>query len=50
MAFIRTKKINGKLYYYLVENTRINGKVKQKVIRYIGKSENLANLIQNAPK
>ena len=38
MAFIRKKTIYGNEYYYLVKNIRKKGKVKQKVIRYLGKS------------
>ncbi|VVB51004.1 Uncharacterised protein [uncultured archaeon] len=34
--FVRTKTISGRTYYYLVENKRINGKVRQKVLEYIG--------------
>ncbi len=41
MAFIRTKTINGSKYYYLVENRREGKKVVQKVLKYIGKAENL---------
>lgn len=48
MAYLRVKKINNRNYYYLVKSVRINGKVRQKVIKYIGKSKNLANLIKNA--
>lgn len=40
MAYIREKKRMGKsgilTYYYLVEGERIDGKVKQKVIGYLG--------------
>lgn len=36
MAFIRTKEIKGRLYYYLVKSFREDGKVKQKVIKYLG--------------
>jgi hypothetical protein len=39
MTFIRKKEItprSGRLYDYEVENHREGGKVKQKVIRYIG--------------
>lgn len=36
MAYVRTKKRKGKTYYYLVEGKRINGKVKQKVLKYLG--------------
>lgn len=42
MAYIRTKKINGKNYYYIVEGKRDEqGKVKQKVIKYLGTVENI---------
>jgi hypothetical protein len=41
MAYIRAKKRKGKsgvqTYYYLVEGQWIDGKVKQKVIKYLGK-------------
>jgi len=36
MAFVRTKRIGNKDYYYLVENYREGKKVKQRVIRYLG--------------
>jgi hypothetical protein len=48
MAFLRVKKINNNYYYYLVKSVRIEGKVKQKVIKYIGKSKNLVSMIENA--
>lgn len=41
MSFIRSKQIpprTGNWYDYEVETTRKNGKVLQKVIKYIGKS------------
>ena len=41
MAFIRKKKIDGKIYYYIVKNQLVDGKVKQKVIYYIGTAETL---------
>lgn len=42
MAYIRTKNVRGKNYYYLVEGSRDqNGKVKQKVIRYLGNVESI---------
>lgn len=36
MAFLRTKKVNGKIYYALVENYRAEGKVKQRVLKSFG--------------
>ncbi len=44
MAFVREKIIGGKKYYYLVENKKINGKVRQKVLAYIGDKEKLTKL------
>lgn len=40
MSFIREKKVGGKIYYFEVENRRINGKVVQKHLRYVGKDRN----------
>ena len=38
MAFLRTKRIHGQTYYYLVESYREkNGKVKQRQLKYYGK-------------
>jgi len=48
MVFLRAKKINNNHYYYLVKSVRVNGKVKQKVVKYIGKSKNLVSLLKNA--
>jgi len=39
MAFIRKKKISGQTYYYLVESKRDGKKVRQKVIKYLGKKK-----------
>ncbi len=38
MAFIVRKKINGKDYFYLNENKRVDGKVKTKTLAYLGKT------------
>ena len=38
MSFIRVKNVNGTNYYYLVENHRVAGHVKQRLIRYFGKT------------
>jgi transposase len=40
MAFIRKIKKGNSVYLAVVENYRHDGKVKQRVIRYIGKEEN----------
>lgn len=47
MVFIRTKKIGNKNYYYLVEGKRDDlGKVKQKVIKYLGSAESILKKIE----
>ena len=38
MAYLRTKTIYGSKYYYLVESKRIDGKPRQKVVKYIGRA------------
>ena len=39
---IRNKKIKGKTYYYIVEGKRDeDGKVKQRVLKYLGNVENI---------
>ena len=39
--FIRKKKIDGKTYHYLVKSVRVNGKVQQKVLAYLGAFDNV---------
>lgn len=48
MTFLRFKKINNNFYYYLVKSVRINGKIRQKVVKYLGKSKNLVSMLENA--
>ena len=51
MAYIRSKKVKGKIYYYVVEGKIINGKVKQKVLKYLGSIDKIikmAELFENA--
>jgi hypothetical protein len=40
MSFTRTKKIYGNEYQYLVENKRVNGRVVQKCLKYLGRKSN----------
>ena len=45
MAYIRTKKIDGNNYYYVVEGKQDkNGKVKQKVILYLGTTKHIIDV------
>ena len=42
MAYIRSKKVKGKTYYYIVEGKLDKrGKVKQKVIKYLGNVDHI---------
>ena len=38
MAFVRVKRFGNREYYYLVEGKREGKKVRQKVIKYLGKN------------
>lgn len=45
MTYIRSKKIKGHVYYYVVEGKLDRrGKVKQKVILYLGNINNIINV------
>ena len=37
MTYVRAKTIKGQIYYYLVESQREGDKVRQRVIKYLGK-------------
>ena len=39
MTYVRTKTIKGQTYYYLVESHREGDKVRQRVIKYLGKEK-----------
>ena len=44
MAFVRTKKIGGKSYGYLVENRWEDGRAKQTVTQYLGRVHELPKI------
>jgi hypothetical protein len=46
MAFIRGKKINGEIVYYLVENRRAGNLVRQRVLVYLGPCSSLAGALE----
>ena len=47
MAYIRSKKIKGKIYYYIVEGKLDKeGKVKQKVLMYLGNVDNIFRIFK----
>lgn len=39
MSFIRKKKVKGHEYAMEVENYRVDGKVRQHIIKYIGRAD-----------
>lgn len=51
MAYIRSKKVKGKTYYYIVEG-KLNkeGKVKQKVILYLGNVNRILDVFKSHKK
>lgn len=46
MAFIRVKRHGNQEYYYLVENKRYGKKIRQKVLKYLGKNPPLEEEIE----
>jgi len=47
MAYIRNKKVKGKTYYYIVEGmVDVEGKVKQKVLMYLGNVDNVLKIFK----
>lgn len=50
MSFIRKKVKDGRIYYYIVENKLVGGKVKQKVLMYIGTSDSLYKRLSKSKK
>lgn len=47
MVFLRKKVVDGRIYYYIVENKLIKGKVKQKVLLYLGTAESILKRFKN---
>ena len=43
MSFVRAKNIKGHTYYYLVENKREGKRVRQRVVKYLGKGGSSAS-------
>jgi hypothetical protein len=37
MAFLRQRRIGTGTYYYIIESRRRDGKVRQKILEYIGR-------------
>ena len=47
MAFVRSKTVNGRRYYQLVENYREDGKHRQRVLVHLGKHATLKDAIND---
>ena len=41
MVYIRKKNIKGYTYYYVVEGVYEKGKLKQKIVKYLGTVESI---------
>jgi len=48
--FIRHKKISGYRYYYVVETVVENGKMKQRVVKYLGSVEKILSVFREYEK
>ena len=42
--YLRSKKVKGKTYYYLVEYSREDGKRKQKMVAYLGNVDKIKKM------
>jgi hypothetical protein len=43
MPYVRSKTLKGRQYYYLVHGQRVDGKVKQSVIAYLGEHQTVGD-------
>jgi len=50
MMFIRTKKKDKRIYYYIVEAIRKGNKIQQKVLCYLGTAESLLKRLKPLKK
>ena len=48
MVFLQTKNVKGRNYYYIVEAFRDAGKIKQRVLLYIGTVESMLKKLMAA--
>ena len=47
MVYVRSKKVKGKIYYYLVEGKLDKkGRVKQKVLMYLGNAKHILEVFK----
>jgi hypothetical protein len=47
-VFVRTKKVNGREYRQLVENVRIEGKHRQRVVAHLGAHETVEDALEDS--
>ena len=50
MTYVRKKKVKRYEYYQLVENHRVDGKPRQRVIMHLGKEPTVDGALENWPK
>lgn len=50
MAFLRTKKIKGNTYYYLVKSIREGRRVRQIVLAYLGAEKPEGEIVRKLKK
>ena len=47
MAYVRSKRLKGHDYYYLVESYRQDGKVKTRTLKYLGTTPQVPSQFQH---
>ncbi len=50
MAYVRKKKVKGRVYYQLVEGRRVNGQPRQKVLLHLGRHETVDAALKEWPR
>jgi hypothetical protein len=50
MTYVRKKKVKRYEYYQLVENHRVDGKPRQRMIMHLGKEPTVDDALENWPK
>ena len=48
--FIKKITSKGRTYYYIVESVRDGKKIKHKILKYLGTSENLLEMLEKKRK
>ncbi|MDP2925094.1 MAG: hypothetical protein Q8N99_01855 [Nanoarchaeota archaeon] len=50
MVFLRSKRVKGKKYYYIVESKIVKGKIKQFVLCYLGNADKILKVFKQKKK